>query len=97
MTQLTLFAEPLFRGRTYSETHDRDRLMTQQERVTELMQDGKSRTLQQISKSLGIPEASVSARLRDARREIHGGWNVISKPVKGHRGLWTYSFTKGAA
>jgi len=92
--QLALFPEPRFRGRTFNPQRDQVRLESQQERVTALMADGRWRTLQQISAALGYPEASISARLRDARRSIHGGWIVERERVPGGNGLWRYRMRK---
>lgn len=58
-----------FLGSTYSEPHDKKRLSGQKERVLMLVVDGFWRTLHEISEITGDPEASVSARLRDFRRE----------------------------
>lgn len=92
--QLSFFPEPRFRGRTIVESIDTPRLESQQERVTALMADGKFRTLAQISAATGYPEASISARLRDAKRQIHGGWTLHRERVKGERGLHRYRLTK---
>ena len=48
----------------------------QLQRVKYLMIDEQWRTLQQISEATGDPEASVSARLRDLRKEKHGSYTV---------------------
>lgn len=94
MNQLALFDEPRFRGRTIVESVDTPRLESQQQRVTALMSDGRFRTLAQISAATGYPEASISARLRDATRPEHGGFLKDRERVPGERGLWRYRLRK---
>lgn len=76
-----------FGGATYDPARDRERLGAQFCAVVELMADGKARTLQEIARETGFPEASISARLRDIRK--HYGTDAMeSKRASG--GLWTY-------
>lgn len=76
-----------FGGETYDPVRDRERLGRQLCAVVELMADGKARTLQEIARETGFPEASISARLRDIRK--HYGTDAMeSKRASG--GLWTY-------
>ncbi len=49
---------------------DQLRLGTLQARVFELTRDGEWRTLREISDACGGSEASVSARLRDFRKDV---------------------------
>jgi hypothetical protein len=58
----------MFDGETYDEALDEDRLKTQLARVRALMWDQRWRTLDDISRATGDPQASVSARLRDRAR-----------------------------
>lgn len=70
-------APPLFRASGPDVTPaDNARLGEQQAHVTALMLDGKWRTLAEISAAVGAPEASVSARLRDMRKERNGAYVV---------------------
>jgi hypothetical protein len=85
MTAQAAFA---FDGITYDAKRDFARLNAQARRVAELMSDGKWRTLAAISQETGDPEASVSARLRDLRKEQNGGFNIEREYVD--RGLWKY-------
>ena len=62
----SLFPEP--RGRTFDRARDGQRLGEQYARVLSVMSDGRWRTLAELSEAAAAPEASVSARLRDARR-----------------------------
>ena len=82
---LTLFGEEpepkarraqRFAGVTYDERRDGSRLEKQLVRVRSLMLDGRWRTLAEIARATGDPEASASARLRDLRKAPHGGWTV---------------------
>lgn len=65
-----------FDGETFSPNQDGTRLKAQLVRVRELMRDGKWRSLSEISKVTGDPEASTSARLRDLRKPKFGLWTV---------------------
>jgi hypothetical protein len=65
-----------FSGATYEAAHDQDRLAAQLERVRRLMQDGEWRTLPEIADITGDPLQSISARLRDLRKERFGGHTV---------------------
>ena len=77
-----------FDGITYA-PEDHDRLKTLLARVRLLMSDGAQRTLAQIQYECGGSEASVSARLRDLRKEENGGHKVTGTRLKG--GLWVYA------
>ncbi|HEX8838228.1 MAG TPA: DNA polymerase [Candidatus Acidoferrum sp.] len=79
-----------FGGATFDPEHDESRLRAQLTRVYKLMSDGKWRTLEQISQATGDPEASISARLRDFRKEKFGGYDVKSERISGANGLWRY-------
>lgn len=80
--------KPPFDGETYK--HDRDfaRLNGQLCRVKELMSDGKWRTLRDIADAVGGSEASVSARLRDLRKDKYGALSVEREYIE--NGLWRY-------
>lgn len=80
-----------FPGETFDEARDGARLGAQQDAVNGLMRDGEWRTLGEISSAIfGAPEASVSARLRCARKEKHGGYTVLRR-YRGS-GLWEYRY-----
>ena len=81
-----------FDGKTYVPVRDKTRLKKQLDSVLELMLDGQWRTLCVIAAAVGAPEASVSARLRDLRKERFGGYLVERKFVL--RGLWMYRVLK---
>lgn len=63
-------------GETYDPVLDKVRLNGQQRRVYLAMRDGAWRTLREISELTYDPEASVSARLRDLRKEKFGAFIV---------------------
>lgn len=96
MSQLSLleYQPPKFQGSTYDPALDEARLLSQQARVNALMADAQWRTLGQISEALGYPEASISARLRDATRPEHGGFIKDRERVPGERGLFRYRLRK---
>jgi DNA-binding Lrp family transcriptional regulator len=78
----------MFDGQTYEPDRDASRLTAQLESVRELMADGQWRTLGEIHDLTGHPEASVSARLRDLRKDKFGAYLVERAYVR--RGLYRY-------
>jgi hypothetical protein len=83
MTQETLpfdrtphWASVRFDGMTYNPQRDQARLSSQCERVYNFMRDGIWRSLQTIAEATGDPESSVSARLRDLRKDRFGAHTV---------------------
>jgi hypothetical protein len=82
-----------FDGATIQPARDDDRLRVQLGRVKRLMADGHWRTLNDIALAVGAPEASVSARLRDLRKQKFGGYIVEREFVS--RGLWKYRVVQG--
>ena len=80
-----------FSGETYEPEHDQDRLRRQLHRVRTAMQDGEWRTLYEIEAITGDSVQSISARLRDFRKERFGSHTVNRRrrgPEK--RGLFEY-------
>lgn len=75
-------------GDTYDETRDEPRLARQHQLVLDLMIDGRWRTLDRIAEATGEPPASVSARLRDLRKDRFGGWTVDREYLSD--GIWQY-------
>lgn len=51
----------------------------QRQRVYSIMKDRKYHTLGEIARTLGIPEQSASARVRDLRKEAFGGYNIVRR------------------
>jgi len=81
-------------GSDYSINLDGERLVTQYQRLVNLMSDGKYRTLSEIAGTLHIPESSASAQLRNCRKAVFGG-HTIEKQRRGERtnGLFEYKLT----
>lgn len=84
-----------FDGATYDSTQDKDRLSTQLECVGEQMRIGEWWTLQQLQGALEVnginaTEASISARIRDLRKEKFGAHIIDRRRVIGARGLFEY-------
>lgn len=84
----TLNTDAHFDGETYSPSRDKHRLKGQLKAVYEAMQDGKWHSLQGLALSIGAPEASISARLRDLRKDKFGGFTVKRRNLGG--GRWNY-------
>ena len=77
-----------FDGSTYDPTQDRARLTGQLLGVYQCLRNGSWYTLRNLSLSTGGSEASVSARLRDLRKDKFGGWLIDRRRVDG--GLYEY-------
>lgn len=82
-------ADPMhFDGATYEPEQDRVRLSDQHRRIAAVMRDAKWRTLDEIGTATGDPPASVSARLRDFRKERFGSYIVERR--RRSKGLFEY-------
>jgi hypothetical protein len=83
---------PEFDGETYESEEDRVRLGRQLDAVRDLMIDGEWRILASIRAKAGGTEASVSARLRDLRKEKFGAFRVERRRCSGEgvSGLFEY-------
>ena len=92
-----LRGEPQFNGSDYNDKHDHVRLTGQIKRVKDLMRDNAWRTLDEISARTGDPQASISAQLRNLRKERFGSHD-IRKRARGDRssGLFEYRLEKSA-
>ena len=78
-------------GETYVRSFDYARLNRQARVVWDVMDDSKWRTLREIADSCSEPEASISARLRDFRKEKFGGHDVERRRRGGgEKGLFEY-------
>ncbi|PKN36714.1 MAG: hypothetical protein CVU62_13350 [Deltaproteobacteria bacterium HGW-Deltaproteobacteria-2] len=69
---------------------DFDRLQGQTRDIYNLMSDGVYRTLAEIEKVTGYPEASISAQLRHLRKLRFGGHTVKKQRRFEDKGLWEY-------
>lgn len=80
--------ELVFDGADYVHELDGKRLAKNHLKLKNLMQDQRFRTLSEISAITNIPEASVSAGLRDFRKERFGG-HIVNKNYL-ENGLYSY-------
>lgn len=85
---------PTPKGDTFDSGMDGERLGKQYVAVVKAMSDGKWHTLGSLSMMVGAPEASVSARLRDMRRD---GWEIDRRRVEGGNGLHEYAARRASA
>lgn len=84
---------PRFDGATYVAELDEARLGALMLEVWHVMRDGRWRTLEEIHRAIGQrgSEASISARLRDLRKERYGGLEVQRRRRgREERGLFEY-------
>jgi hypothetical protein len=80
-----------FDGQTYDPEVDRERLGRQLASVRdEMLRASAWLTLQQIAIRVNEPPASVSARLRDLRKEKFGGFAVL-RCRRGDDDAWRYA------
>lgn len=77
-----------FQGNTFSPKLDQVRLTGQLKRVRDYLESGEWKTLTEISKATGDPEASCSARIRDLRKPSHGFYTVDRR--RRTVGQWEY-------
>lgn len=81
----------IFDGSDYVPELDNERLGKQMKRVFLAMMDGRWRTLSDVEKITGDPQASISAQLRHMRKPKFGS-HTIEKRTRGERqrGLFEY-------
>jgi len=82
--------DELFDGKTYDPALDGDRLRRQLGRTWEALRNGEWLTLFELSVKTADPEASLSARIRDLRKEKFGSYKVLRRRRDGEGGLWEY-------
>jgi hypothetical protein len=107
MSQADLDDEQLdFDGETYEREEDQERLTSQLARVRDALRDGQWRTLREIVSiiahrtSIIDPEASISARVRDLRKDRFGAFVVRHRRRGYDGGTWEYQIdddAKGSA
>lgn len=103
MSQPSLFDQPAtigaaFDGETIDGQLDGARLERLLDRVRDFMLRHDFQTLAAIRAACGGTEASVSARLRDLRKERFGGYTVDRRRMPGlepDTGLWEYRVRPG--
>lgn len=86
--QTDLFNQkPDFDGSDYEPEKDKARLTNQIDKIKNLMMDGLPRTLDEIEAAIKEPQASISAQLRNLRKQRFGGHTVLRQrrddPQKG--------------
>ena len=79
-------------GETFTAA-DRPRLDGQMLRVYEAMSDGKWHRVEDLEESTGDNWASISARVRDLRKQKFGGYNVERRSDGG--GVFSYRMSEG--
>jgi len=70
-----------FEGDTYDEVLDKDRLSTQLAAVLNLMLDEEWHKMQSIASAINAPEPSVSAQIRNLRKDKHGGYIINRRRI----------------
>ena len=83
--------EAKFDGSNYDPKHDRRRLTGQILRIFEATKNANWNTLEEIQYLTGDPQASISAQLRNLRKDRFGG-HIVEKRYRGDKskGLWEY-------
>ena len=83
---------PDYDGSNYVRDLDRIRLSGQMKSIYYVMIDYEWRTLNEIAMITGFGEASISAQLRNLRKERFGGY-IVNKRRRGEKekGIWEYS------
>ena len=76
-------------GPAYDQHLDGARVARQHEQIRDLCITGYWRTLSEIAKLTGYPEASVSAQLRHLRKPAFGEY-IVDKRRREGAGLWEY-------
>jgi len=77
-----------FDGDTIDQARDGGRLRKQYNDVFRLMGDGEEHRLAWLARMTGHPESSISARIRDMRKEKFGGHTVERRFICA--GLYSY-------
>lgn len=81
--QEQLFPNAVYNGPEYIPERDHARLSGQTERIFNLMRDRLWRSLPEIARSTGDPEASISAQLRHLRKPRFGAHTIERRSRKG--------------
>ncbi len=80
--------EMVFDGNDYVHERDKERLGTQLDQIREFMEGKEYLTLQEISDATGHPHSSVSAQIRNLRKERFGSRVIDRKHIS--NGLYSY-------
>jgi hypothetical protein len=78
----------VFDGDDYQPERDDERLTTQYDRIFAAMKDTQWRTLSELERITGDPEASISAQIRHMRKKRFGS-HTVNKRYMGN-GLYEY-------
>ena len=99
MNQADLFEqEQDHKGIVYNPKYDYKRLNKQKDRVWAVMGSHGWLTLSEIDSKTGDPEASISASLRDFRKEKYGFHTVMKRPRGARqRGRWEYNLGENSS
>lgn len=85
-----VFSGAHFDGSTYHPVKDHIRLTGLLHRVFSVMSDGNWHRLSELANKCEGSETSVSARIRDMRKDKFGGFQVDRKRHATQKGLWLY-------
>lgn len=87
--------DSFFDGDTYEPLQDKERLETLFERVKSTMAGAQWWTLEELAAQAKGSQASVSARIRDLRKERFGGWEIVRRRLQSapESGVWEYQMT----
>jgi biotin operon repressor len=80
-----------FDGDTYEPEFDQERLATQMGRVWLALREGEWLSLREIADRVDAPEASVSARIRDLRKQRFGS-HEVARRHRGERGSGLFEY-----
>jgi DNA-binding transcriptional MerR regulator len=80
--------EMFFDGDDYVHDRDKKRLGTQLDQIRDFMEGKEYLTLQEISDATGHPHSSVSAQIRNLRKERFGSRVIDRKYIS--NGLYSY-------
>ena len=83
-----------FDGPHYEPEIDRERLTAQMQDILKVITDKKWHTVDEIHEATGHPHASISAQLRNMRKEQFGGLEVLGRYRAGTR-IFEYRFMGG--
>lgn len=84
----------VFDGNHYHQTEDEIRLTKQLQGVYNCIRDGGWQTVKEIADKTNYPQPSISAQLRNLRKEKFGGMNVQGRYRSGTR---IFEYKLGAA
>ena len=82
-----------FDGKHYERKMDKERLARQIKEVHDHVSSGSWKTVEEISVATGYPQPSVSAQLRNLRKEKFGGLDVRGRYRSGAR-IFEYKLVK---